>query len=228
MVKKIAIVFCFGALILFVLASVKSYYVETAANGNLFWNADEAYVFLRVTHTGYHMSCLQYPIEMIVEHLHEGRRPSDKSFSVSVFRVTPDKVQHYVVDDVHLGSIQVFEQSIYAGDFKSGSLMKWSGTGFIPASPTERRRLEENINRALAPNFSDVDGWSGRSGPPEGEFALKLAGKPISLDIKTGNTQGVASIEIVRVGQGRDRIWYLEHQPQKVNKTEYHRYFSKK
>lgn len=216
-------------------ASLHTYYIRTQAGGDLFWNADEAYVFLDIGARGYRFSYLQEFYWRVREAFGDVRLRDREHHSVVVLRVTPETVQRYVVDDMHPGSFDFFDGSIYAGDLdKEGGLLKWTGTHFEQPSPEEQRKLKGGAALANPPSFRNVNGWSKQQGlglkefDYQAEFPIELGGKPITLVAKSVNVASELSIDLLRPGRPPERIWYLDQRPRRVSKAEYERQFARR
>jgi hypothetical protein len=118
------------------------------------------------------------------------------------------------------------EGHIYANC--QGSLCRWSGTGFEPATEQERQRFDGTSR--LSPEIdTTVNGWTKRgvaSGPANayarltadvgGRFTLLEKSDPIG---RTG--YAAVSIYAQRPGQTPEKIWYLDGHPRRVSKAEY-------
>src|SRR5271169_4375552 len=97
----VAVAVAVGVLLL---ATVPTYYIQSASGGSLMWNANEAYVFEGVVQRGFHFSRLGYLVEFVREIFPFGASsPDDKHFSVAVLRITPEAVQRYVIFDFNSG-----------------------------------------------------------------------------------------------------------------------------
>lgn len=221
--KKTAVGLLVVAIGLTMLASVKVYFIRTQASGDLLWEADDAYIFLNITQRGYRISYLRYPFEFVKEYFGGVPTPDDKRSYVTVLRVSADGVQQYTINDLNLGTINVFEHNLYASDLDKGALLKWTESHFGPATSEQQEKLRKNINSLPPPNFSNVDGWSEPRGPPNGTFVVQLAARPFTFLTKVDNSQGVASIDLTVPGRSPERIWSLSDHLKRVSKDEYHR-----
>jgi hypothetical protein len=242
MVKKIA----FRFLIIVVaavgiLASLHNYYVRSEANGRLFWNNGQAFVFVELARYGYRVSYLRYPIEVIKEALRGVPLPDDTSFSTVVLQVTPDTVQQYVSDKVHLGEFNVVGGKLYSRDPDTGVLMKWTGKDFEPADAQEKQSVQVALHEdkvPAGPSFDNFEGWSKRTLGGEviresptayierdSKAVVKLVGKPFTFTMNSGFITHQAYIDLARPGQAPQRIWHLNEQPHRVSKAEYERTF---
>jgi hypothetical protein len=201
------------------------YYLANAAGGELWWSAGETYLFIDVTSRGYRMSCVQYLEEVVMEYFGAPRLPSKNRFSVVVLHITPQAVGRYT-QQIHLGSYDLFAGGIYARNLDNEVLVRWTGTHFEPATSAESREFQRNVNSLPSgAYFADVDGWSRRMGPPDGNYTIELGGKPITLVVKSGRMNGLTSVDLLRPDQAPKRIWYLDDEPRRVSKIEYERVF---
>jgi hypothetical protein len=213
------------AVIVIVPASLHMYYVSSGAGEDLFWNADEADVFLTVADRGYRLNYFQYVGEHIVESFGGVRLPNDQHFSAFVFRVTPEGVQRYVADNIYLGTLDIFEGSVYGRNLNNEMLMKWTETRFEPATPEEQQRFSP-AKLPSTPNYDDFDGWSKRAGLV-GTLPIQVGGKVITLVVKSGRMNGIVSVDLLRAGRPAERIWESNDEPRRVSKVEYERTFGK-
>jgi hypothetical protein len=223
------------------LAFLKTYYVRSENRGDLIWNADEAYVFIRLIQRGYRLSYLGFLVEFNKESFPFGASaPNDSHRSVLVLRVTRNAVERYFVDDFYLGSLSVVGQNIYGGNLnggKDGFLMKWSGTHFEPSSPEEQRSVQSALGSGKAPpgpSYDNIDGWSKRAvagdviresptvyTEKDAKVSITLDGEPLTFVMNSGFIDHVAYIDLSRPGQPPERIWYLDERSHRVNRAEY-------
>ena len=213
-------------------AALQMYYIREDSGGDLLWSADEAYLFMGETRRGFHLSYLEYPWMMFKEYLRAPPFPNENRASLTVIRVTPNAVERHVLD-VEGNAPDLLTpvgRTIYANC--QGTLCKWSGTRFEPATEEERRRLD-NINRLSAIDIENVNGWSKRGvGATSGDnhFSVEL-GRQATLSVKQGNVYksayDSASVDLLRPGQAAERLWYIDGYPHRVSKSEYEQTFGK-
>ncbi len=235
-----------AAVVLVLVGSLRLYYVRTDSGGELFWNADNAYVFIGMADRGYRLTCLGLGVEFVREIFPFGASaPSDKHFSVLVLHVTPDSVQHYSIDDFWLGSSPTpFQGTLYAGNMlPGGGFMRWSGTQFERATPEDAERYHEYAmslptGPPAGPSYDNVEGWSKRTVGGEvvtesptvsiektAKVMIELGGKPLTFVMSSGFITHEAYIDLIRPGQPPERIWSLDEHSHRVSRAEYEHIF---
>ena len=215
-------------------AFLQMYYIREDSGGQLLWSADEAYLFMGETRRGFHLSYLEYPWEMLKECLHAPAFPSENRASLTVIRVTANAVERHVLDvEVGGGAPNLFTpigRTIYANC--KGTLCKWSGAHFEPATEEEQRRLDDT-NHLSAIDIENVNGWSKRGvGATAGDNHFSVEpGKLFTLSVKQGNiyksANDSASVDLLRPGQAPEKLWYVDGYPHRVSKSEYEQTFGK-
>ena len=220
--KKIIVILVILAALVVVSASLKTYRIREGASGTLFWNADEAYLFMNVGKFGTRLSYLQYIVEGFREALGAVRSPDARRYSVVVLRITPEAVQRYVKENTHLGSFILFEKNIYSRNLDDGTLWRWSGTAFVRASGQEQHSFETG-KHPLGPDFNNFDGWSERCCFPRPKVEFEVEGRTLTLATNPKLLRQM-SIELTRPGNEPERIWYLETRPSGVSKNEYEKF----
>jgi len=231
--------------ILVLLLSLRVYYVRADSGGELFWNADNAYIFIGVTDRGYRFSYLGYLVEQVREIFPFGASaPSDKRFSVVVLHVTPSAVQRYLIDDFWLARVEPFQGTLYAANMLPGAgFMKWSGTRFEPTSTEEAERHHEYMIKLptgppAGPSYDNVEGWSKRTvvGKIVSESSTVFVEKDSTVTIDAGGNQLMfvmnsgfisheAYIDLARPGRPPERIWHLDANAHRVDRADYKRIF---
>ena len=221
-------------------AFLKVYYLRNDGGGEVFWNANEAYVFESVVQRGYPMSYWGYLGEMIRELFPFGASsPKDNHYFVVVLRVTPESVQRYTTDNYWLGSIEPFEGALYGGNLLPGGiLMKWSGTHFERPDGDELKRIYANISKfPPGPSYDNVAGWSKRTvagdvnagtanTEKDARVTIELNGTACTFVMNSGFFSHEAYIDLLRPVQAPQRIWYLDGQPHRVSRSEYQTAFT--
>jgi hypothetical protein len=206
-------------------ASFEQYYVRAGSGGDLVWNADAAYLFLKVKSLGYRLTYLEYVGELIKEPFGVVLSPDDRGSLTTVLRITPTEVQRSVVGDFDFFTPR--DQTIYASH--DGTLWKWVETRFEPASPEEERKFE-GIKSLSKEDFNGIHGWSVRHSVTSGqygEFKIELGGNPLTLATRRGYKDTNVSIDLQRGGQPPEEIWHLDQRFRKLSRTEYGRTFGK-
>jgi hypothetical protein len=216
------------------LASFHTYYIRTVAGGDLFWNSDEAYIFLKIGSRGIRLSYLQEFYWRLREALGEVHPPERGSDSVLVLRVTPEEVQRHAVGNMHAGSFDFFNGTIYATGLNKPTgegLLKWTGNHFEQPSQEELRKLANGALLTYPPSFRNVDGWSKQAGlglkefDYKAEFPIELRGEPITLVVKSIDLANEISIDLLRPGRPAERIFHQNQRFRKVSRREYEETF---
>ena len=214
---------------------MKIFSLHSAAGGTLYWNGDEAFLFLDVVNRGHRSTYLRLLLEIPEEFLGVVLSTDDERSSAVVLRITPDAVQRFAKEDIHFGSHQRVGNIIYSRDSKDGILWKWSGTSFQQANAEEEKSLETaqrtiETGKYLSGNdYDNISGWSARyailNRTPEVRFPMNIGKQSLTLLVKKTATD--VSIEIVRPNGATETIWSLATRPRKFRKTEYERLFKK-
>jgi hypothetical protein len=237
--KKTLIVLLVLAGIFLILTYPKIYVVRGSAGGGLYWNANEALLFMIGGSDGAHMSYPRYAFDPLLQSLRFVRPPDDERCSHSVvIRVTDKDVQRYETDlyryaeEPYCGyGFAVFEGRIYVGYLAQDKLWKWSGSHFEPVASEEVRAFHAsraNPKPDLHPwEFDNVDGWSMRAfGQTPPNYQLVLNGQPVTL-VSSGETwpPKPLSVDLSRPGQAPQRIWTFDGRPRRVSRAEYEHMF---
>jgi hypothetical protein len=234
MLKKLGFAFLVAlVIILAILAQTRMYIVGDAADGVLFWNSNEADIFLKIVNRGYRMSYLQYLVKLPKELLGGVPTPDANHFSGAVLRLDPEGVLRYGKEEIEVGSFELVDGKVCSRNLKDGVLWVWSGTQLEPAGIQVERNLEE-AQRAfkvsehpLGPDFDGMNGWSGRYSIPyrnDGtKFDMEVHGQKLTVIVrKSGNT---ISINLINSGKREESIWKMNNRTRKVTKTEYEKLF---
>jgi hypothetical protein len=219
--------------ILFLLTYPKVYVVRGSGGGELYWNADEALLFMGSGVQGAHMSYLRYAIEPLLETGSVAARPPDDEHcsQVVVVRVTDKEIGDYDADLGCVADYDVSEGHIYAVEWPR--LWKWSGTNFDAATPEEARafvegRVAETAAASAHPwEFDNIDGWSMRVfNETPYQHQLVLNGQAMMI-VFHGETwpQRPLSVDLFRPGQSPQTIWSFDGRPRLVSKREYQTIF---
>ena len=214
----------------------KMYVVRDEAGGTLFWNSNEALLFVGVERSGARFAPLTYFGNIIRESL-GGVRPPDieACLQTVVIRMTDKDVERYETDiQRHLtdgdcfGHIAPFEGHIYAGYLAQGRIWKWSGDHFEPAAQEELRGFDPMKAASRGFQFDDIEGWSMREyALGRVRYPLTLNGQPVTF-VSSGRVPPAIyepSVDVIRSGQNPQRIWYLDERPHRVSKAEYDKIF---
>lgn len=221
------------------------YYIQDQAWGDLFWNAESAYVFIGIDSRGSPYSLLGFAVEVVREMFPFGASaPRDRHSSVVVLRITPDSVQRYSQDDFWLSTITPFQGVLYTNNrLHDRESVKWSGFQFEPTTPDEDSKFIEYFRsspelRPKGPSYDNLQGWSKRavagevvsesstvSVEKDARVTIELNGKPLTFVMNSGFLTQEAYIDFMRPNQPPERIWYLDERSHRVSKTEYERMF---
>ncbi len=229
--------------IVVLLASVRVYYVRTEPSGDLFWNADNAYIFIGLNDQGRSFNYLGFAVEELREIFPFGASaPSNKHSSVLVLHVTPNLIQTYSTDNFWPTGITPLEGFLYTGDMlPGGALMKWSDTHFELATSKERTKLQLALQGSRippTPSYNNIEGWSKRpvvgeivsesptvSVEKDAKVTIELGGKQVTFVMNSGFITHKAYIDLIRPGQPPERIWSLDEDGHRVSRAEYERTF---
>jgi hypothetical protein len=215
---------------------LKVHYIRDDSGAELFWRADEAYLFVGTGHTGYCVSYLVYPWVVLKEYLHAPPSPADQLVSTTVIRMTPSAVERHVVAYGERTSnaplfLTPFDDGFYAM-CPGAILCKWTGSGFDSATEEEQRRLD-GTNRLIRGDMNNIiNGWhvhyAGRS--PGDHFEVEV-GKNSMIAVKNQATDVRAypwiSVDLLRPGQPPESLYDVNGTPRRVSKAEYERVFPK-
>src|ERR1700739_4716236 len=139
LIVLIALAACFTFLLFF-----RVYVVRGSINlGTLFWNSNEALLFIAERNDGLNASYARYLLDPFVVSLGHVKRPENQRCTrVFVLRITSVDVRRYDTDLAQqIGGpfcsfgIYVFRDHFYAVSWPR--LWKWSATRFEPATPEE-------------------------------------------------------------------------------------------
>lgn len=206
------------------------YTIREDGGADLLWNDNEAYLFVYDNYRGFRTNYLTYPWIIVKQYLfYAPPDPDDEHVSAAVFHITSAGIERYSLDSAGSSLQTPFEGKIYANCH--GSLCKWAGTHFEPASEEERRMLD-GLNR-LAPNDIDggPDGWSKRRiGLALHDYQFSVGvGKEDKLEINVTNDRKAAfsrmSVDLLRPSHSPEQVWYHDGYPRWVTKAEYERLF---
>ena len=241
MAKKYLIVLIVVAGIVFLLVYPKVNVVRGSAGGALYWNTNEALLFMGGGSDGARMSYPRYFSEPLLASLRFVRPLDDSRCSQAiVIRITDKDIQRYDTDVGCVAAYDVFEGHVYAVYLPK--LWEWVGTHFEPATVGERdfqagRATSMPASRSHPWEFDNIDGWSMRKlgavgpkyqfkGRPVTLTQVNLGGQPVYF-IFSGETfpRMPISVDLVRSGQSPQTIWSFDGRPHRVSKTEYERIF---
>ena len=187
---------------------------DVHAGAVLFWHSDEAYLFIGTRRLGFRAppAKLLLPLLMLAPF---GIGVDDSHSTLAVFRITRDRIDRYVADNMQLGQFSLSDGRIRNSEWR------WDGDHF------ERLTYEEAVADSRTDlEFSGVDGWSKRSvgwvvTPPAGKtVAFELSGEPASL-ISHAVERVSASIDLQRGSGAPERLWSINQRQRSVSRAEY-------
>ncbi len=187
---------------------------ENFSGGELFWHADEAYLFV-----GTRRLCFRGPpAELLLPLLMLapfGLGADDVRNAIVVFRITGDRIDRYSADNAHLGLFGLLDGRIYNG------LFRWDRDHFEPLTYEEALASPRSDLK-----FSNVDGWSKRpvgwvATPPAGKTVeFEVSGEPASL-IFHAVERGSTSIDLQRGDGPTERLLSIDQRSRSVRRAEY-------
>jgi hypothetical protein len=244
MAKKLFVcILVAGAALLAFTLTRPVYALQGFGNGEVYWNNDEALVYLTDDVLGAHMSLFRYAAEPFFLNLGQARTRDDLACARTVvIRITGNDLQvldpglpTYFRHGCEIG-MRYFSGHFYAASWPK--LWVWDGTRFERPTPEQygayatafdARSLPPGPDAEITGKFDNIDGWSWRSFTKGQRYDLTVNGQPMTL-IFTGlpspNTpQPPYSLDLIRPGQSPQRIWYFDGRPHRVTKTEYYAAF---
>jgi hypothetical protein len=213
--------------------------VRGSAGGTLFWNGNEALLFMDENSDGARMSYVRYALEPLLVSMGDVRPPDNERCSkILVIQVTDKDLQRFDTDLYrYTGEDRgcVFKYELFWGQIYAVSwprLWKWSGTDFERATPEEygayATALASGETVSQHPwEFDNVDGWSMREfGASAPRYELTIGGQPATI-IFHGKTwpPEPLSIELIRPGQPPQTIWSFDGRARRVSEAEYDHVF---
>lgn len=228
-----------GLIVLFILQYWPTVYVVRGNGGGaLFWNANEAFVFLGENSNGLRESLLRYVADPFLVAL--GRvYPSETTICsrMPVIRITSTEIKTYDhnisgdPDDrgCRFGE-EVFRGQLYAIAWPA--MWRWTGTEFVRPTPEEYGAYAEasaaqKTIRPIPWSFDNVEGWSMRDlSDTAHDFSILVGGQSIRL-VYHGETSPrmPVSLELARPGESPHAIWSFDGRPHRVSKAEYEKLF---
>jgi hypothetical protein len=231
---KITIVLAILVAFVAAAAFLNVYYVADGAGATLYWRADDAYLFVGASSSGYHFRYLDYPMVALREYFNAPLRPDDNHVSGMVIHVTPLVVERNQLDYGKYGAatphfLTPFNDGFYAM-CKGQVLCKLIGDHFEPATE-EQRVTHDGTSRLFHGDMSGqlVNGWSVRE-------VRRSPGD--HFEIQVGNQYGIhaenhakdvrypwVSAELLRPGKSSETLYNVNGTPRRVSRTEYEKLF---
>ena len=210
--------------------------VREGANGILFWNSEQALLFVDVQASGARLNYLRYTFDLWLVSLGDVRS-SDRKRCVQTFviEITDKQVQTYTTD-IHkdptetycFGDYVVFNGQIFTWNLTRGPFWKWTDNHFEAATPEELRGFNPVNALTQGYQFDGFEGWSMRKyALGNNTFHIALNGHTVDL-VSSGRTAPYyydEYVELVRSGQAPQRIWSFDDRSHRVSRAEYERLF---
>lgn len=230
----IAIVIAVAALGVFAFEP-KVYLLREEGSGAIYWNQNQALLFMGSTVSGARMSYPRYALEPLLVGMWHVRAPNDERCSQgSVIEVTDKEIKHFDTDASHfVGNdtcdmdMAVFNGHLYIGYLGRDMLWRWSSDHYEPATPDELRAFDASKTAEKAflqrRQFDNVDGWSMRQlGTPSPRYDLHFGDATVTV-IYSGQhgTRQSESVDVILPGQSAVRVWSIEPGPRSVTKAQY-------
>lgn len=239
--KSLISIAVLAGIFLFLYTYPKVYVIRGSAGGVLYWNTDQALLFMAEASDGARMSYARYASEPFLVGLGNVRPPDDERCSkILVIRVTDKDSQLYETDLFRYAGEPscAFQYEFFAGHFYAVSwpkLWKWSGTGFERPTPEEYGAFATAnfTQKTTSPHpwqSDNVDGWSMRAfGQTPPKYQIVLNGQPATI-LFSGETSPPRplSVDLMRPGQPSQTIWRFDGRPHRVSKSEYERVFGQR
>src|SRR5690349_7090608 len=207
---------------------------DSAQDGVLLWDSEEAYLFIAWGRSGYHFTGFEYLFSYVPAYFGVPRTVDDNRLSMVVFRITPTATERYVAEPYQMyhGFLGYVPRgsTIYAYD-GGAMLWKWAGTRFETVTPQEQRTLAlDEKAYASKQDYTNVDGWSSRHSlatwAPKSE--IELQGKPVTFFTKVKDSGSEVSVELQLSGRTPQRILRTRSAWHLVSKSEYDRTFAER
>ena len=199
--------------------------VREDAAGWLFWDRDEALLFVHDVKSGLRVSVLGFVAEPFGEMLGHARSPSDKRCWLKVVRVTADATQVINANADCDMFFSPFEGKIYAGNLSHNVLLVWSASRFVPATPSERQRFDPKVALGKGPDFDNYEGWSERCCfGIQSRLSATLAQGPVVFE-SPGVPNGRVTFEVKRSGRGPETVLAVDGARTLVTGAEYQQLF---
>ena len=204
------------------------HFVDDWVGGVLVWNSEEAYLFSGWSGLGYRFNVIGFLAALVPAYFGASTAPDENRGCTIVFRITPARIERYVVPDVGFKAYIPKGKTIYA--WSGGPLWKWAGDHFERATSEEEREVIE-IPKAtmlsVGKDISDPHGWSVRntlSGWPA-KSEVDIGGKPIFFYVTLGVLNEEISVDVQLPNRERKRILHAKSKFHLVGRREYERAF---
>jgi len=204
------------------------HFVDDWVGGTLVWNSEEAYLFSGWAGLGYRFNVMSFLAALVPAYFGAVAPPDNRQHCTIVFRITPARIERYVVPDVGFEAYIPRGKTIYA--WNGGPLWKWAGDHFERATSEEEREVIE-IPKAtmlsVGKDISDPHGWSVRNSPTgwAAKSEVDLEGKPIFFYVTLGDLNREISVDVQLPNRERKRVLHAKSKLHLVGRREYQRAF---
>jgi hypothetical protein len=200
----------------------------------LLWNGDKTYAFVQVVSRGWRVNLLGYMLEYAREFFGSVASPDDESIRTVVLDLSSQRVHEFSQNNFDFSPLVVNDNIVgLVTKNDESQLWKWTGVEFSKATDEDMRALEqqqrsENLSgHPKGTDYENVHGWSQK---PIFNANLRteklMAGAPATaFTVVSKKLETLYTIDVLRQGQGPERIWTLEGYPRIVGRAEYHRVF---
>jgi hypothetical protein len=148
----------------------------------------------------------------------------------SIVTIAAGRIDVRTVSVQHFGMHYVLDGQIYTQEEGVG-LVRWTGTQFVRATDDERARFSQAHH--LDVNFSDQDGWSGRSNVLSqrhgvSEFVVHVGGDEWKIIAQNQwSPDRWQAIDIQKSPERPERVWSLQMDYKwSVSEEEYRRFLN--
>jgi hypothetical protein len=205
------------------------YTIRDDNGGTILWNDNEAYLFMTEERRGYHLTWPSYALAALQQWLNAPPAPSDQKVLFTVIHVTRSGVERHreVLPDSLSIPPHFFTPvgtSIYA--FSEGTVYKWNGQRFDPASSEERRKIG-GLEHFSSDSDITINGWSKRGVgqvSTDSQFSVAI-GEDVALRIIQGNVYrsptDSPTVLLESSGKPPAEVWHVNGDPQIVSKGTY-------
>jgi len=204
------------------------HFLDDWVGGVLVWNSEEAYLFSSWSGMGYRHSLIGFLAALVPAYFGASAPPNESGHCTIVFRITPARIERYVVQGVVFRAYIPKGNMIYA--WSGGPLWKWAGDHFERATQEEDREVIEIPGvtmLSIVKDISDPLGWSVRNSltgwPSKSEVELK--GKPTFFYVDLRDSNREIYVDVQLPGRERERILHAKSKLHLVARREYERLF---
>ena len=204
-------VICVALLLVLAMAGLLRWYtLRQSVQGNVLWNANEAYLFIGILRDGYNGSYLLLPFSEALAYMGNAPPISDSRISLVVIRVTSSGVERRVLELPDQGDRSGYNPSaspgvngnIYAF-YPNAGYVRWAVDHFERITLDERKQFPRG-QMTSPPDFeNDANGWS--------RHTLFSEPPGVPLDIDVGNQFKIRVNSNVKTTDGASLLIDLLH-----------------